>query len=94
MPAIPGMRWSQGIVATGLTDRYTNKTFYSVGLNLRAWGSEPLEAAPGSRWAFLPGMTFHTYRLVDGFGFSETIAVTRPGYERLANYPRRLIIVR
>ena len=63
-------------------------------LILRPWGGEPLEATPGSRWAFLPGMTFHTYRLVDGFGFSETIAVTRPGYERLANYPRRLIIVR
>ena len=37
-------------------------------------------------------MTFHTYLLVDGFGFSETIAITEVGYEQLTNYPRALIV--
>ena len=92
--AVPDRVYRDGIVATGLTDRYTNKTFYSVGLILRPSGGEPLEATPGSTWTFLPGMTFHTYLMVDGFGFSETIAVTPSGYERLTNYPRRLINVR
>jgi Xaa-Pro dipeptidase len=37
-------------------------------------------------------MVFHTYLLARGFGMSETIAVTATGYERLTNFPRRLLV--
>jgi Xaa-Pro dipeptidase len=36
-------------------------------------------------------MTFHSYLLVDGFGMSETIAVTATGVERLTNFRRSLL---
>jgi Xaa-Pro dipeptidase len=84
--------YRDGILASGLTNSYTNKTFYSIGLILRPSGGEPLEAVPGCKWHFEPNMTFHTYLLVDGFGFSETIVVTETGYERLTNYSRCLLV--
>ena len=90
--AVPDRIYREGIVATGLTDAYPNKTFYSVGLIMRPAGGEPLEATPDCTWTFRPGMAFHTYLLVDGFGFSETIAITDTGHERLTGYPRALII--
>jgi hypothetical protein len=37
-------------------------------------------------------MVFHTYVLADSFGFSETIAVTAVGHERLTCYPRELVV--
>ena len=49
-------------------------------------------AAPGSAWAFEPGMTFHTYVLAGSFGFSETITITDDGFERLTNFPRELLV--
>ncbi len=84
--------YREGILASGLTKSYTNKTFYSIGLILRPSGGEPLEATPDCEWLFEPNMTFHTYLLVDGFGFSETIVVTENGYERLTNYSRCLLV--
>lgn len=84
--------YRDGILATGLVSRYTNKTFYSVGLMMNPTDAEPLEATPNCTWKFQPGMTFHSYLLVAGFGFSETIAVTSQGCERLTNFPRSLIV--
>jgi GMP synthase-like glutamine amidotransferase len=84
--------YRDGILASGLTNSYTNKTFYSIGLILRPSGGEPLEAVPGCKWHFEPNMTFHTYLLVGGFGFSETIVVTETAYERLTNYSRCLLV--
>jgi Xaa-Pro dipeptidase len=81
-----------GVLGRGLRESYTNKTFYSVGLILQPNGGERLEAAPGCGWSFAPGMVFHTYVLARGFGMSETIAVTDAGYERLTNFPRRLLV--
>jgi Xaa-Pro dipeptidase len=37
-------------------------------------------------------MVFHTYVLADSFGFSETIAITETGFERLTQFPRRLFV--
>jgi Xaa-Pro dipeptidase len=37
-------------------------------------------------------MTFHTYVLAQGFGMSETIAITTEGYERLTTFSRQLFI--
>ncbi|WP_413732010.1 M24 family metallopeptidase [Sodalis sp. RH20] len=89
---VPDAVYREGVLAAGLRETYTNKTFYSVGLLLAPSGGEPLEAAPGCAWHFVPGMTFHTYVLARGFGMSETIAITDSGYERLTQFPRQLFI--
>ncbi len=85
--AVPDRIYREGILARGLRKDYTNKTFYSVGLMMPPVGGEALEAAPGATWIFEPGMVFHTYVLADSFGFSETIAITETGWERLTTYP-------
>jgi Xaa-Pro dipeptidase len=90
--AVPDAIYRDGVLGRGLRESYTNKTFYSVGLILQPNGGERLEAAPGCGWSFAPGMVFHTYVLARGFGMSETIAVTDAGYERLTNFPRRLLV--
>ena len=89
---VPDRIYREGVLAAGLRETYTNKTFYSVGLLLAPNGGEPLEAEPSATWTFEPGMTFHTYVLARGFGMSETIAITETGYERLTNYPRQLFV--
>ncbi len=88
----PDAIYRDGVLSAGLRESYTNKTFYSVGLLLQPNGGEPLEAHPGADWCFAEGMVFHTYVLAQGFGMSETIAVTADGYERLTNFPRRLFV--
>jgi Xaa-Pro dipeptidase len=90
--AIPDRIYREGVLAAGLRKTYTNKTFYSLGLMLPPTGGEPLEAAPGATWRFEPGMVFHTYVFADSFGFSETIAITERGFERLTNFRRELIV--
>ncbi len=90
--SVPDAIYRNGILSRGLRKDYTNKTFYSVGLMMPPVGGEALEAAPGASWTFEPGMVFHTYVLADSFGFSETIAITQSGYERLTTYPRELIV--
>jgi Xaa-Pro dipeptidase len=90
--AVPDAIYRDGILKRGLRKDYTNKTFYSVGLMMPPVGGEALEASPGATWTFEPGMVFHTYVLADSFGFSETIAITPTGYERLTTYPRELIV--
>jgi Xaa-Pro dipeptidase len=89
---VPDAIYRDGVLNAGLRDTYTNKTFYSVGLLLQPNGGEPLEAAPGSRWCFEPGMVFHSYVLARGFGMSETILVTDTGHERITNFPRCLLV--
>lgn len=90
--SVPDTIYREGVLSAGLRETYTNKTFYSVGLLLQPNGGEPLEAAPGADWIFEPGQTFHTYVLANGFGMSETIAITEDGYERLTNFPRKLFV--
>ncbi len=89
---VPDAVYREGVLSAGLREVYTNKTFYSVGLLLQPNGGEPLEAHPGAQWSFETGMTFHTYVLARGFGMSETLTVTKTGYERLTNYPRQLFV--
>ena len=90
--SVPDAIYRDGILSEGLSSKYTNKTFYSVGLLLAPSGGEKLEAAPGCDWTFAEGMTFHTYVLARGFGMSETIAITTDGYERLTTFLRQLFI--
>ena len=90
--SVPDGIYRDGILGTGLVSSYTNKTFYSIGLLIDPHGSEPLEATPSATWSFQPGQVFHSYLLVGGFGFSETICVTESSYERLTTFPRRLLV--
>lgn len=90
--SIPDAIYRDGILGRGLRKDYTNKTFYSIGLMMPPVGGEALEAAPGATWTFEPGMVFHTYVLADSFGFSETIAITETGFDRLTQFPRRLFV--
>lgn len=89
---IPDAIYREGVLKAGLSTGYTNKTFYSVGLILDPNSGEPLEATPTATWSFTPGMTLHTYVLAQGFGISETIAITTTGHERLTNFPRQLFV--
>ena len=92
LATIPDSIYREALLNLGIIEKYTNKTFYSIGLLMEPNGGEPLEAHPLARWRFMEGMTFHTYLLVNGFGMSETIHITENGYERLTNFPRRLFI--
>ena len=89
---VPDKLYRDGVLGAGLAEQYTNKTFYSVGLMFEPTSGEPLEATPTSTWHFRPGMTLHTYVLARGFGLSETIAITKTGYERLTDFPRQLFV--
>jgi Xaa-Pro dipeptidase len=89
---VPDAIYREGILSRGLRREYTNKTFYSIGLMFPPTGGEALEAAPGATWCFEAGMVFHTYVLADSFGFSETIAITADGHEKLTRFPRELIV--
>ena len=90
--SVPDAIYRNGVLSAGLAERYTNKTFYGVGLLLPPSGGEGPEASPAADWVFAANMTFHTYVLARDFGFSETILVTETGCERLTNYPRALIV--
>lgn len=90
--AIPDRVYREGIQAAAGVSRYTNRTFYSIGLHFPPNAGEFLLATPGCDWRFEVGMTFHTYLCVRGFGFSETILITPGGFERLTLYPRELIV--
>lgn len=89
---VPDAVYRDGVLSAGLRETYTNKTMYSVGFMLLPISGENLEASPVADWSFAVGMTLHTYVLAQGFGMSETIAITETGYERLTNYPRRLLV--
>ena len=88
----------------GLLAFQAESVTWFTGYFTRAYGAFQLALVPRDRDPvivcrdqsafYVRLLTFHTYLLVDGFGFSETIAVTSSGYERLTNYPRRLITVR
>jgi Xaa-Pro dipeptidase len=89
---LPDALYRRGLRESGLAERYTNKTFYSVGLLLAPSGGEALDAHPEASWRFEAGMTFHSYLLARDFGMSETILITESGHERLTRYPRALIV--
>ena len=90
--SVPDTIYRNGVLSAGLAERYTNKTFYGVGLLLPPSGGEGPEAHPAADWAFAANMTLHTYVLARDFGFSETILVTETGCERLTTWPRELIV--
>lgn len=88
--AVPDRVYREGIARAGTID-YRNKTFYSIGLLLLPNSAEQLEATADSTWTFETGMTFHTYLVVRGLCFSESIVVTEHGCERLTRFRRELL---
>jgi Xaa-Pro dipeptidase len=87
---VPDRIIREGIEAEGIA-RYTNNTFSSIGLTLFPPQRSAL-VVRGSDWRFEAGQAFHSYVKVGAFMFSETIAVTSTGYERLTTHPRELVV--
>ena len=71
---------------------------YAVGIGFPpSWVERSVEIAVGRDDVLLPGMVFHTHRVlripgVMGVGFSESVLITESGYELLTAHPRQLII--
>jgi Xaa-Pro dipeptidase len=64
---------------------YYNRTGYSTGIGFppRTAEWDVLDFNEQEDWEIKEGMVFHMLALACGFGISETVAVTRTGYERL-----------
>ncbi|MGY8638483.1 Xaa-Pro peptidase family protein [Bradyrhizobium sp. 14AA] len=79
------------VLAAGLRESYTNKTGYSLGLNVRPSATEELrEFSPGANWVLEPGMVFHMLVMAKGIGISEMVLVTQDGPERITSMERKL----
>ena len=49
---VPDEIYRQGVLEAGLAERYTNRTFYFIGLMLAPTGGEKLDASPEATWDF------------------------------------------
>ncbi|WP_321943826.1 M24 family metallopeptidase [Paraburkholderia tropica] len=84
------------MLSHGLRESYINITGYSLG---HYPASSPHTSdfsrvfLPKASWKLKPGMVFHMYLSASGLGFSETIAVTSDGYERLTPSTRKMFVV-
>ena len=84
----------EGAVRAGLRRDYVNNTGYTLGYYFE---QAPRTSdftrlfTPDAEWRLEAGMTFHMYASADvGVAFSETVAVTDGGAERLTRTERRL----
>ncbi|PWC13772.1 aminopeptidase P family protein [Brenneria roseae subsp. americana] len=83
------------VIAAGLRKDYASITGYTLGYYPRI---SPRTSdfsrvfVPNAEWRLKPGMVFHMYIYAEGLAFSETIAITEQGHERLTQTPRRLFI--
>ena len=72
---------------------------YGVGIAFPpSWVERSYEIAVGRDDVLLPGMTFHTHRVlrmpgVMGVGFSESVVITDAGFDLLTLHPRRLVVL-
>jgi len=74
---------------------YYNRTGYSTGIGFppRTAEWDVLDFNEQEDWEIKEGMVFHMLALACGFGISETVAVTRSGYERLTPSNKRGLCV-
>lgn len=81
------------MLAEGLRLRYDNVSGYSLGLYALTPRLSDFSRCfhPAADWRLEAGMVFHMYVSAQGMAFSETIAVTATGVERLTLLPRRLL---
>ncbi|MEC5317805.1 Xaa-Pro peptidase family protein [Brenneria populi subsp. brevivirga] len=83
------------VLDAGLREDYASITGYTLGYYPRI---SPKTSdfsrvfLPNAEWILKPGMVFHMYIYAQGLAFSETIAITEQGHERLTQTPRRLFI--
>ncbi|MDR7544110.1 MAG: M24 family metallopeptidase [Armatimonadota bacterium] len=85
----------KAVAPAGITKE--SRTGYSVGLGYPPdWGEHTCSMRAGDRTVLEPNMTFHIIAgmWMDTWGFeiSESVVVTRTGYELLTHYPRELLI--
>lgn len=84
------------LIEAGLKDRkvYTNRVGYGLGLNFRPTPGEFFrEFTPQADFILEEGMVFHMIQSAKGLGFSDTIVVTREGYDLITRFPRQLFTV-
>lgn len=85
----------EGILASGLRDRYDNATGYTLGY-YAPWSPRTSDFTrmfiPTADWALESGMVFHMYASAAGLSFSETVLVTESGAERLTQTERALFV--
>ncbi|HXJ83129.1 MAG TPA: Xaa-Pro peptidase family protein [Candidatus Methylomirabilis sp.] len=85
----------EAMLAAGLRDRYENATGYTLGY-YAPWSPRTSDFTrmfvPTADWVLEPGMVFHMYVSARGLAFSETVAVTESGAERLTRAERGLIV--
>ena len=85
----------EGVLAAKLRDSYDNATGYTLGY-YAPWSPRTSDFTrlfiPTADWAIEPGMVFHMYVSAMGLAFSETVAVTDSGAERLTKAERALFV--
>jgi Xaa-Pro aminopeptidase len=83
----------QGMVEAGLRADYLNITGYTLGfIGLPVTSDFTRVFLPESDWELRPGMVFHMYTYAAGMAFSDTVAVTATGAERLTLAERCLFV--
>lgn len=83
----------QGLMSSGLRQRYDNVTAYTLGLYTRTPRTSDFSRVflPDADWTLEEGMVFHVYTTAAVLGFSETVVVTPEGGRRLTMTPRHLL---
>ena len=84
----------QGLISSGLRQRYDNVTAYTLGLYTRTPRTSDFSRVflPNAKWPLEEGMVFHVYATAASLGFSETVVVTAQGGRRLTTTGRRLFV--
>ena len=84
-----------GLVRSGLRDRFDHISGYTLGLYAAA-GPRTSDFTrifhPEARWTLEPGMVFHMYASAAGVSISETVHVSADGPRRLSRLPRELFV--
>ncbi|MGY5776205.1 M24 family metallopeptidase [Rhizobium sp. LEGMi135b] len=83
----------QGLISSGLRQRYDNVTAYTLGLYTRTPRTSDFSGVflPNAKWPLEEGMVFHVYATAARLGFSETVVVTPEGGRRLTTTGRHLL---
>jgi len=80
------------VVRQGLKNAFTQITAYTLGYQAVPRVSDHTRImAPGQFWTFEAGMVFHVVVHTPELAFSETVAVTERGSERLTRLPREIL---
>lgn len=80
------------VLREGLKQTYTQITAYTLGYQAVPRVSDHTRIlAPGQSWTFAPGMVFHVIVQTPSLAFSETVAVTDSGPQRLTGLPREIL---